>query len=403
MEKIKPTYKELENQVVELTTKLKNSENHPYDLLLTQSLFENPNSINIFSLDKNHCYTSFTGFHQATIKKIWGVEIQIGLNMLNIISRYDDRVKAKSNFDRALNGESFILTEEYGKEKTHRIFYDNYYYPVKNTESKIIGLLVFVLDVSFRKQIEFELIAAKEKAEASDRLKTSFINNISHEIRTPLNGILGFSSFVIQPDITMEEKRECLEILETSSNRLINTIDDIMDISLIISGNMKMNPKPIHIFSLLTNVFEQFQEPSKKKNLEIKMQSPDNADKYIIQTDEEMLQKTVSKLVDNSVKFTKNGIITLGFEFINNEIEIFVKDTGVGIEKDSHERVMEVFSQEDVSLTRGHEGSGLGLSIAKGMIQLLGGEIRLESTKNVGTTVFLTLPNITSTDSPAPK
>ena len=129
------------------------------------------------------------------------------------------------------------------------------------------------------------------------------------------------------------------------------------------------------------------------------MQFPDNADQFILITDGEMLRKAVSKLVDNSVKFTKEGSITLGFELINNEVEIFVKDTGEGIEKDAQELIFKYFMQENVSKTRRHEGSGLGLSIVKGMIQLLGGEIRLESTKNVGTTVFLTLPNITSTAS----
>ena len=248
-----------------------------------------------------------------------------------------------------------------------------------------------------------ELVIAKDKAEESDRLKTSFINNISHEIRTPLNGILGFAPFIIQPDITMEEKREYLEILETSSNRLINTIDDIMDISLIISGNMEVHPQPINISSLLMDIFEQYQEPTEKKNLNFKIQFPDNAYNYILHTDGEMLRKAVSKIADNSVKFTKEGSVALGFALKESEIEIFVKDTGVGIEKDTQENIYKHFSQEDISLTRGYEGSGLGLSIAKGMIQLLGGEIRLESTKNVGTTVFLTLPNITSTDSTEPK
>jgi hypothetical protein len=116
-----------------------------------------------------------------------------------------------------------------------------------------------------------------------------------------------------------------------------------------------------------------------------------------------MLRKAVSKLVDNSVKFTEAGTVTLGFELINNEIELFVKDTGKGIEKDAQEHVYKYFRQEEVSRTRGYEGNGLGLSIAKGLMQLLGGDIRLESTKKVGTTVFLTLPTITSTVSSKPK
>jgi two-component system sensor histidine kinase/response regulator len=236
-----------------------------------------------------------------------------------------------------------------------------------------------------------ELTIARDKALESDRLKTAFLNNISHEIRTPLNGILGFASLVIQPDITIEEKDEFLEILNSSGTRLINTITDIMDMSLIISGNMEVHPKPTVISSLLMDVFMDFQKLAAKKNLEFNIQFPEDADQITLHTDEELLRKAVSKLVDNAVKFTKEGSIILGFERISNAYEIFVKDTGIGIENDAQKLVYENFRQENVSNTRGHEGSGLGLSITRGMMQLLGGQVRLESAKNMGTTAFLTL------------
>ena len=287
-------------------------------------------------------------------------------------------------------------------KKTHELLVQH-----KEIEKRAAELILANKELVFQNEEKekraIELMNAKDKAEASDRLKTAFMNNISHEIRTPLNGILGFAPFIIQSDITREEKEKYLEILNFSSDRLMNTITDIMDISLIISGNMEVHPQPIDITLLLTNVFENFQEPSMKKNLELKMQFPDNVDHFILNTDGEILRKAVSKLVDNSVKFTKEGSITLGFEQINNKIEIFVKDTGEGIEKDSQELIYKSFMQENASNTRGHEGSGLGLSISKGIMQLLGGEIRLESTKNMGTTVFLSLPNSTSTVSSKPK
>lgn len=248
-----------------------------------------------------------------------------------------------------------------------------------------------------------ELEIAKNKAEASDRLKTAFLNNISHEIRTPLNGILGFAPFVIQPDVSLEEKEEFLEILNFSGNRLMNTITDYMDISLIISGNMVVHPQRIEISSMLTNLCRYFQEACIKKNLVLKVLFPEHFDSLILKTDGDMLRKAVSKLLDNSVKFTKKGSITLGFELIDSEVVIFIKDTGKGIAKDAQEFIFEYFMQEDVSLTRGYEGSGLGLSIAKGMIQLLGGNIRLESTINMGTTVYLSLPNNSSAPSVKPK
>ncbi|WP_320110340.1 response regulator [Draconibacterium orientale] len=244
-----------------------------------------------------------------------------------------------------------------------------------------------------------ELIIARDKAQESNRLKTAFLSNISHEVRTPLNGILGFAQFVIQPDITMDQKEEYLEILNLSSTRLMNTITDIMDISRIISGNMEVHPKMVNISTLLKSVFTVFQESAKKKKLEFNMQFPENTDELTLNTDEDLLRKAISKLVDNSVKFTQEGSVILGFKVIHNEIEIFVKDTGQGIDDDKQELIFENFMQEDVSSTRGHEGSGLVLSIARGLIQLLGGKIRIVSTKNEGTVVFLTLPNSTSSAS----
>jgi len=248
-----------------------------------------------------------------------------------------------------------------------------------------------------------DLEIAKNKAEASDRLKTAFMNNISHEIRTPLNGIVGFASFIIQPDLSMEEKEEFLEILNTSSDRLINTITDYMDISLIISGNMEVHPKPVDIAVVLMEVHKFFKESCAKKNLEFKLQLPNNADNLILNTDGIILRKAISKLVDNAVKFTDVGSITLGFEIKNEKIDIYVRDTGKGIEKEAQERVYEFFMQEDINNTRGHEGSGLGLSIANGIIQLLGGKIRLESEKNEGTSMFVELPNNLSLSSLKPK
>ncbi|MBC8319293.1 MAG: PAS domain S-box protein [Bacteroidetes bacterium] len=260
----------------------------------------------------------------------------------------------------------------------------------------IIGFLAIQRDITERKRAEEELIEAKEKAEASDRLKTAFMNNISHEIRTPLNGILGFATFIIQPDISQEEKEAMLETLNISGERLINTVTDYMDISLIVSGNMKVYSKPVNLSMMLKEVYVRFQKPCQIKNLELILNLPDRADNIILKTDKESLQKTLTHLVDNAVKFTKNGSIELGYNIKSDEgafeIELFVKDTGQGIAKEAQDIIFNSFMQEQVSITRGHEGSGLGLSIANGLTQLLGGKIRLESEINRGTTVFVTLP-----------
>lgn len=258
-------------------------------------------------------------------------------------------------------------------------------------------------NITERKRIDLELLESKEKAEESDRLKTAFMNNISHEIRTPLNAILGFAPFVIEPNISQEEKEMFLNTLNVSGERLLNTVNDYMDISLIVSNSMEVHSKLVDISLLFSKLYESFKKPCILKNLELKLSLPNDGETYSIKTDEELLHKILSHLVDNAVKFTTKGYVELGFSLNknlqSNEIEMFVKDSGQGIANDSQKLIFDVFMQENISNTRAHEGSGLGLSIAKGLTKLLGGNIRLESVENEGTTVFVTLPFVESVSS----
>ncbi len=247
-------------------------------------------------------------------------------------------------------------------------------------------------NITGRKQAENAIKEALVKAESGDRLKTSFMNNISHEIRTPLNGILGFGQLMSDPDLTRDEREQYLSILKSSSNRLMNTVTDFMDISLIASGNQGVQKKIFAPGDLLDKIYNRFIEPSKAKNLALSLQIPQTTSKFHINSDHELLLKVLSHLVDNAVKFTKQGTVSFGFEVKGPELEFFVKDTGIGINQEVQATIFEKFMQENVSKTRGHEGSGLGLSIAKGLVQLLGGEIRVESEKGTGSTFFFHLP-----------
>ena len=235
-----------------------------------------------------------------------------------------------------------------------------------------------------------ELEVAKTKAEGSDRLKTAFLNNISHEVRTPINGILGFSRIIAEDDLELEEKERFIEMLEESCDRLINTITNYMDISLIVSGNQKVKLSDVNVHSFMKEQFESFEDKCSAKNLDLILQVPDN--NFILKTDKELLRKMVTHLTDNAIKFTSRGRVTLGCDFKEEEIELFVKDTGKGISEEAQELIFEGFMQENVTATRNYEGSGLGLSITKGLVKLLGGRIRLESEKDQGTVLFITLP-----------
>lgn len=244
--------------------------------------------------------------------------------------------------------------------------------------------------------LNISLIAAKDKAEASDRLKTAFLQTISHEVRTPLNGILGFASLLAMPDLSEEEKHEYLFLMENSSDRLIKTITDYVDMSLITSGNLNYNCRPVGILNFLNEIVDKFQNDCNAKGLKLNLSVPHDHMEITIDSDNLLLEKVFAQIVDNAVKFTIEGDITLGFVANTDNIEFFVKDTGIGIAEDATELIFERFMQEDITATRAFDGSGLGLSIIKGILKLIGASFRLESVKGEGTSFYFSLPVISN-------
>lgn len=242
-----------------------------------------------------------------------------------------------------------------------------------------------------KKNIELE--AAKLKAEASERLKTSFINNISHEIRTPLNGILGFGQILTDPDLGEEDKAEYLHIMNDSSERLISTVTNFMEISIISSGNQEINYAEFKPEFVLNDLAGHYKGICDRKKIVLSVSHPTDATVYKVYTDKELLYKVLRHLLDNAIKFTDDGgSIQLGFEVREGEFLFFVKDTGKGISEEGKQAIFKSFMQEDNSYTRGYEGCGLGLSISTGLVDLLGGSIWVESEKGKGSTFFFTIP-----------
>jgi PAS domain S-box-containing protein len=248
-----------------------------------------------------------------------------------------------------------------------------------------------LVNVKTRIKLEENLFTEKEKAQAADRLKTAFLNNISHEVRTPLNGILGFGELLAQPGLSDDEKSSYFDILRQSSDRLVNTITDFMDISLITSGNMKADIKQVSVSDLFSKLSEPFETSCYRKGL-VPVIQMENSRQIYFNTDAELLVKVFRHILDNAVKFTSNGQITFGCRAGWETIEFFVNDTGKGIDAEMQKNVFNHFVQEDSRNIRGHEGSGLGLSIAKGLVELMGGTIALDSEKERGTKVTLTFP-----------
>jgi signal transduction histidine kinase/ligand-binding sensor protein len=258
---------------------------------------------------------------------------------------------------------------------------------------------IAVFDViTERKLSERELINAKEKAEESDRLKTAFLNNISHEIRTPFNGILGFLSLLQDHDLEDDEREEYISIINQSADRLMNTINDIVEVSHIQSGLVKLAMQNTNIKQLTDDLIDKFGAFAEKKELEfiITNDLPNNITSIF--TDGIKLKTILTNLIGNALKFTRIGSVELCLKKKNDILEFSVKDTGIGISKNKQQIIFERFMQSTVSNTREFEGLGLGLTIVKAYVKMLGGKLWMESEEGKGTTFNFTIPYIDNTD-----
>lgn len=256
--------------------------------------------------------------------------------------------------------------------------------------------MVLINDVTEREATARAMQQAKEMAEASSRLKTNFLNNISHEVRTPLNGILGVMSLLSDPEMDAEERESLNEIVNISSQRLMQTITDYMDISLITAGNMEKSLKTVPVVPVIEKLHNKFEHAISSKGLAFDLQMPEQADRHFVHTDQELLEKVMIHLLSNAEKFTDKGKITLGYLITETGMQFFVKDTGKGIKKEYQKRVFEIFSQEEEGNVRKFEGSGLGLAIIKGIAGLLEARLSFESVPGQGSAFYFTLPQAAS-------
>jgi signal transduction histidine kinase/CheY-like chemotaxis protein len=239
-----------------------------------------------------------------------------------------------------------------------------------------------------------ELVKAKEKAQESDRLKTAFLANMSHEIRTPMNGILGFAQLIKHVRLNDDERNEYIEIIENSGARMLNIINDIMDISKIEAGLIVCRRSNTNVNEQIKDIHSFFSPETKEKGISFSFVNSLPDDEAGIITDSEKLYAILANLVKNAIKFCDEGSIVLGYKKKGDNLEFFVTDTGIGIPLDRQAAIFERFVQADLEDRRAAQGAGLGLSIAKAYIDILGGAIWLESAEGAGTSFYFTLPYI---------
>jgi CheY-like chemotaxis protein/nitrogen-specific signal transduction histidine kinase len=255
--------------------------------------------------------------------------------------------------------------------------------------------------------METELRKAKKEAEESDKLKSAFLANMSHEVRTPMNGIMGLAHLLANPDMDSGTQQEYVNLILSSGNVLISLLDDIMDVSRIEANQVTASKEDFYLNGLikeLHGIFSTELEVSGKKVLELRYKAPLEDGSSMIHTDRVKLRQILVNLLSNSLKFTDTGRIEFGYELQHDQSLLFyVFDTGIGIKPDKQKRIFERFIQADDSLSRHFGGSGLGLSICKGFVDLLGGKIWVDSSPGKGAKFYFSIPDVNPSGETAEK
>lgn len=264
--------------------------------------------------------------------------------------------------------------------------------PIRNDKDLITNFVVVGVDISQEKTMELELIAAKEKAEENDNLKTAFLNNLSHEVRTPLNAIVGFSEFLADETITADKRAIYSKTILKSSNQLLNLMENIINMAIIESGQVKFNKTQVSINRLLNDVYNQISVTTPKKDITLRVNSMISKVNDEVVIDQTKVVQILFNLLGNAFKFTEKGLVQFGCKIEGSQLVFHVEDTGVGFPEEQRDILFKKFRQGKNSLTGLYDGMGLGLSISKSYIDLMGGSIKLDSTPKQGTRIEFAVP-----------
>ncbi len=261
---------------------------------------------------------------------------------------------------------------------------------------KVYKMIAIDSDITKLKQYEKNLIMAKEKAIESDRLKTVFLGNMSHEIRTPMNGILGFSDLLLNTDTDEEKRARYLKIIASNGEQLLRIIDDIIDISLIESNQLKIHPAPFnltHLIDEIVDLFKVLRDSIGKTNIDLNIEYNIKPKESIIISDAIRIKQVLNNLLRNALKFTKEGYVKLVCKKEDSFIYFYVEDTGIGISPEKQNIIFERFRQADERVSREFGGTGLGLAISKGIVEKMGGRIWVDDNYSQGLRICFSIKN----------
>ncbi len=266
--------------------------------------------------------------------------------------------------------------------------------PILDQEGNVIAVIEVLRDITERKQALEELLQAKEEAEAATKAKSEFLANMSHEIRTPMNGVLGMSQILIDTKLN-QEQLDYINTIQSSGNALLGIINDILDFSKIEAGKLNIELIPFDLQIAVLEVAELLQSKCKEKDIELIVHYAPDTPRHFI-ADPGRLRQILMNLAGNAIKFTSGGYILIELECLQQneeeaELRFSIVDTGIGISDDAQKTLFDSFSQADTSTTRKYGGTGLGLSISKQLVEMMGGELSVDSTLGKGSTFCFTL------------
>jgi signal transduction histidine kinase len=351
---------------------------------------ETENSVAIYDIEGNMewCNAGFERLYDTTLE-------ELKRNGKHNISDIIAHGNIKPLIDYSIVNKQPVFFENTIKTKKKKeVWLQTTITPYISRESNLTKLITIDSDISELKLYERNLTHAKEKAEESDRLKTAFLANMSHEIRTPLNGIIGFGWLLKKNDLPVYKRKRYLEIIDKNGEQLLKLIDDILDISLIESNQLKITIAEFELNKIMDETYEYFQ--LYKKNIQkdcivLNILKPDKKS-YNIKSDPDRLKQVLNNLLNNAFKYTEKGFVNFGYIIKNSNLEFFVEDSGPGVDENNRPLLFQRFAQGEETLKRSHGGAGLGLSISKGIIELLGGKIWYDEKYKKGARFCFTLP-----------